>query len=194
MKTVRRLAVPIGVKGPFVKEGMRLLLFLVVLVAAQTSLAQDRQREERQGDLGTFTDSRDGKTYKTVNIGNQIWMAENLNYDIGKGSYCYDNDSANCSKYGRLYTLEAAKRAVPRGWHLPSKSEFDQLLSNLGGSGRPAYQKLVEGGSSKFNVLFGGTHSNDGYFATLGSQAWFWSSSGNLLSVISLPVKRNNLA
>jgi hypothetical protein len=134
-------------------------LFIIVFVAVQTSLARDSRAEERQNYFGTFTDSRDGKTYKTVMIANQIWMAENLGYDVGKGSYCYDDDLKNCSKYGRLYTFEAAKRAVPHGWHLPSKSDFERLLTELGGPGTPAYAKLIEGGSSQFNVLFGGSHN-----------------------------------
>lgn len=98
----------------------------------------------------------DGKKYKTVRIGDQVWMAENLNYATNSGSRCYDEDQENCKKYGRLYDWKTANTVCPEGWHLPSKSDFDKLLSNVGDNESSRIKRLKKGGSSGFNALFGG--------------------------------------
>jgi uncharacterized protein (TIGR02145 family) len=106
-----------------------------------------------------------------------VWMAENLNYDAGNGSWCYDNSSSNCDKYGRLYDWETAKRVAPAGWHLPSDSEIETLLNNLGGSGVNAFKPLISGGNSGFNALMGGWRNNYSSFKFIGAFTYFWSAT-----------------
>lgn len=142
------------------------------------------------GKSGTLTDSRDGKNYKWVKIGNQVWMAENLNYSSSSGSWCYDDQESNCNIYGRLYDGYSAKTACPAGWHLPSDSEWNALISFLGGK-KVAGGKMKETGtthwdshnvgannSSGFTALPGGLRSGSSYsFKSLGDWGCFWSSA-----------------
>ncbi len=80
-----------------------------------------------------FLDQRDNKMYSTITINDQEWMAENLNFATPSGSWCYNDDSISCTKYGRLYDYKTAKQVCPEGWHLPSKSEWETLFIKFGG-------------------------------------------------------------
>ena len=115
-------------------------------------------------DENCFEDARDGQTYRIVKIGDQVWMAENLNYETAN-SYCYDDSAEYCDKYGRLYTWAAAmdsagiwstngkgcgygntcsvaskasatlvRGVCPEGWHLPTQTEWKNLFTAVGGS------------------------------------------------------------
>ena len=83
--------------------------------------------------VGSFTDSRDGQTYRTAIIGYQVWMAQNLNYNTAN-SLCNVEKDADCKKYGRYYTWSAAMTACPSGWHLPCYEDWSYLFSEVGGT------------------------------------------------------------
>ena len=142
----------------------------------------------------TFTDPRDNKTYKTAKIGSQTWLAENLNHET-KNSKCYENNQANCGKYGRLYDWKAAKKACPSGWHLPSREEWGKLFHYADGTSGTKYPYQSEtssknlrsksswedneNGTDKFGfaALPAGTGSDKGKFNAVGSYAAWWSST-----------------
>ena len=101
-------------------------------VESSSSEVGCRTEYEDNCEYGELVDERDGKTYRTVKIGDQVWMAENLNYEM-PWSYCYDGLDSNCIRYGRLYQWTEAEYACPVGWHLPDSSEWNTLIASVGG-------------------------------------------------------------
>ena len=160
-----------------------------------------------QAQTDTLVDPRDGKEYKTVQIGSQVWMGENLAYKIrtfdvypqyannkhadNYGEFSiYDNADSNYIKYGLLYDFNVAKKACPVGWHLPSKEEYDTLLLFVGeGDLEKAYKALIAGGNSGFNGLFGGFTFRG--FKSKGKIGGFWTSTQyrfNPVSCTAIPL------
>lgn len=154
-----------------------LLLTFGILIIALNSVAQQN---------GTFIDSRDGKKYKTVTIGSQTWMAENLAFKTYIGCWAYGNDTNNVVKYGYLYNWETAKSVCPTGWHLPSPDEWTTLIIYLGGDNIAGCKlKATKNwknldkcttNSSDFSALPGGFRSSKGSFHVIGDYGCWWSS------------------
>jgi uncharacterized protein (TIGR02145 family) len=155
---------------------------------------------------GTPTVLYEGKTYHTVQIGNQCWLKENL--DVGTmissstsadsmqnngilEKYCYENNPVNCTSYGGLYqwneamqysTTPGTQGICPGGWHVPTRTEFDTLaVVCTDGNSLKAIGQGTGGGegtnTSGFSALLTGNRSNDGFFVALSIEAYIWSST-----------------
>jgi uncharacterized protein (TIGR02145 family) len=136
-----------------------------------------------QLEYGTFTDNRDGKTYKAVGAGDYIWMAENLNHRTDS-SWCYDEDESNCEKYGRLYTWDAAIKACPAGWRLPDSKEWNYLARVFGSPADAADLATLELAPDwkdtdelGFSALRGGERRPYGDFSNIGSLGVWWTAT-----------------
>ncbi len=195
-----------------------------VLLEGETGWSWDVPKECRFNPnitYGTMTDSRDNKVYKTVKIGNQVWMAENLNYadsvktpSLKGKNWCYANKAENCAVTGRLYTWAAAIDSVklatdadnpqncgyvktctlpakvqgicPDGWHLPTKTEWETLVTAVGGWSTAGkilkYQTgWISNGNDTdgvgFSALPAGRMDGNGYSCYDGDYAGFWSAT-----------------
>jgi uncharacterized protein (TIGR02145 family) len=125
--------------------------------------------------------------YKTVEIGDQVWMAENLNYAVS-GSVCYNNDEANCATYGRLYNWATAKTVCPFGWHLPSDAEWITLIDYVEAQKSCTYcageyLKSTNGWNEDGNgtddygfAALSGGYGSSGYFYDAGDDGYWWSA------------------
>ncbi len=129
---------------------------------------------------GTFKDRRDGQTYTWIRLKDgKKWMSQNLNYEVKKDSWCYNNKGKNCKTYGRLYTWNAAQRACPPGWRLPNNHDWD-ILKNYYGGEKAAYQALLAGGSSNFSAQLSGIRTSDNTFCCLGDFGNYWTKESSV--------------
>jgi len=133
----------------------------------------------------TGTVTLGGQSYRTVRLNGLTWMAENLNYDVGGGSWCSDNYAPSCREYGRLYNWEAAKKACRAvGWRLPTDQEWREMARQFGGAdddasdgGEAAYKALIEGGKSGFAAQLGGPSDPDGGWGNVEPYGACWSAT-----------------
>ena len=153
---------------------------------------------------GTVTDTA-GQVYRTVQIGDQVWMAENLNTSVSGSSY-YMNDPSHAAAYGRLYSQSAAMQACMSGWRLPSDQDWMQLEGYLGMSqselsrdwsqteqrGTNQGGRLKETGTARwfspnsgatndtgFGAQPGGFRGYGGGYGGLGEDGRYWSTSAS---------------
>jgi len=137
---------------------------------------------------GYLNDTRDGQTYRTVKIGNAVWMAQNLNH-VGQftpSSLCYDDSKDSCLGYGRLYQHSVAMQACPSGWHLPDTSEWaslqdtiDRTRAKAGGMLKSKYwwnTTAAQTGTDTygFRALPGGTKSLTGNYSNMSGYGYWW--------------------
>ena len=150
-------------------------------------------------DTGRFVDPRDGNSYRTVKVGNRVWMAENLRYskDIPVGTaksnkphvYYPNGNAENVALYGYLYNWYAAGVACPTGWHLPTNSDWKQLKNSIGGDNvgsqlatkadlwnDGSLERNSAFGKSGFSVLPAGSFDGKAY-GNFGSFSYFWSDT-----------------
>jgi uncharacterized protein (TIGR02145 family) len=149
-----------------------------------------------------LTDLRDGKTYNTVLIGTQCWMAQNLNIgskilvsenQTNNGvieKYCYGNADANCAIYGGLYqwdeamqysTIGGVQGICPASWHLPSDAEWITIEDYLGG-GIAAGGKMKETGYTHWSPPNAGANNSSGFTALAGGYREYDGTFNGLLT------------
>lgn len=151
---------------------------------AKTPSTQEKQKKE---DAGVFTDKRDGKKYKTVKIGDRIWLAQNFAYKAKKDEatfskhwpdgqtgkfWVYDDNEKNVAKYGYLYDYEAAKKLAPKGWRLPTKGEFESLINHFGKD-----YKAITKNKKGLGVVFGGWYYEESGYVRENTEVGFWTAT-----------------
>lgn len=175
------------------KQVLMALVLLIIVFVNNTNA----QNQEQNNSIDNYTDIRDGRVYKTVEIGTQIWFAENFAYlpkvdTLNISVYGYKGTSVkeakntdSYKKYGALYTWEKANQLAPKGWRLPTDADWIQLETATGmpkelalkhgwrGDG-DCVTSLKENGGSGFNVIFSGWRTDYGDFRYQNEHANFW--------------------
>ncbi|WP_295678263.1 FISUMP domain-containing protein [uncultured Fibrobacter sp.] len=156
-------------------------------------------------EYGEYLDVRDTQVYRTVQIGEQVWMAQNLNYKSDTLSSCFDLKDSNCTQWGRLYTWEKALTVCPDGWHLPDTSEYrilvDYANEHRGDIKLGESLESLETGKYDifgFSILLGSGYRKGTRYFTQGGKtdgdAFFWTASETDGKEATLPPEEYALA
>lgn len=187
------------------KSNYLFVLSLIILGLCYACEKDDSKINDGEIVDGKFTDSRDGKSYKAVKIGEAFWMGTNLSFEAGEGSLAYNNNEDNADTYGRLYNYETAKTACPTGWHLPSEEEWETLLVTV--QGDDLFNEYVgerlkatsgwkENGDGidafDFTALPGGRSISETNFYGEEEQATWWSGPFNDGSMLAISLTYSN--
>jgi uncharacterized protein (TIGR02145 family)/uncharacterized repeat protein (TIGR02543 family) len=174
-------------------------------VALTANFEQDSNPPITPPSGNTFTDSRDGKEYRRITIGTQVWMGENLGYDVPgvETDVCYNNSADSCAKYGRLYNWNTAlggtkssstnpsgiQGVCPEEWHIPSDAEWTALVTYVGGLSTAgtklkssqywiSYSGVPAGTDEyEFSALPGGGGYSGGSFKYVNDLGHWWSAT-----------------
>ena len=165
-----------------------LVFFMALCVAMPAFAAKGKgtvkgSRKAARSD--EFKDPRDKQSYRLVKIDGREWFGDNLNFKA-ENSYCYDDSDDNCMAYGRLYTWDAAKKACPAGFRLPSQEDFESLWTAAGADFNAAYLLKTTYGwkgetngndTLKFSAMPAGNRFDDETYGNMNKFAFFWSDT-----------------
>ena len=128
---------------------------------------------------GEFLDERDNQVYRTIQIGEQVWMAQNMNYYV-EGSDCYASDTLKCLSNGRMYPWIIANQICPNGWHLPDTADFNRLVDFVkqNNGGKDIAPNLITGKKDifGFSSITSGGYGTGAKF-TEGDKQYYWTST-----------------
>ena len=159
------------------KKWFIFVVSLFVLCGSAFAASKSKKKNE-------FKDPRDKQTYRTVKIAGLEWLGDNLNYKTA-GSFCYKDEDDQCMVFGRLYTWDAAKKACPAGFRLPTHADFESLWTAAGADFNAGYLIKADYGWSgdtngndtlKFSAMPAGNRFDDETYGNTAKFAFFWSA------------------
>ena len=155
------------------------ILFVSLFVLCESAFAASKSKKKNE-----FKDPRDKQTYRTVKIAGLEWLGDNLNYKTA-GSFCYKDEDDQCMVFGRLYTWDAAQKACPAGFRLPTHADFESLWTAAGADFNAGYLIKADYGwagdtngndTLKFSAMPAGNRFDDETYGNTAKFAFFWSA------------------